>query len=228
MQTLFWIWVALLVAKTAGQCLVNATFRACPNATIHLAEWPNCANNPANRTCINIDVMQVSAWTYNSVGCPTGKHRIFLKFYAMDTIPADAVVQSATLKLFGVGYDPRYPQGSFTTYPGSVFNSFGPNTVLVTRTVTTWDPVRVTWLTQPTVGSESAVIPASNVQHFYNPKVNVTALVRQMVQFRNFQGFRLALETEVYYRQMVFYAAGTRDSTLWPLLEISYSVPCPK
>ena len=227
MLNAFWPFILLVVYETHGQATFQASFRACTNSTVQLARWPYCTNDPSNKTAIPIDVFQVSAWTYNSVGCPTGTHRAFVVFSSMETIPSYATIESATLKLFGIGPDGRYPEGPFTTYSNSVFNQFGSNAIKVTRLLTPWDPLNVTWNTQPASDIDAVTMPASNVSYYYNPVVDVTRLVRCMVSLRNFAGFRLALDTEVYYRRMVFFSSLAANPSVRPLLEVSYTVSRP-
>ncbi len=205
---------------------ITATFK--PNATVG-KDAPimkfdnNCIGygdslTPANRNYGAESTLWMKDWTWNAVGCSGGTLRSLLCFTQLDTIPDNAVILSATLRLYGTNADRN------TSYPGAP-SSFHSNTVIVQQVTSPWNENTVTWNTQPTTTTTNQfTIPQSNTEYNWNCTISnsdLVAMVQNMVSGNNY-GFMLKLETEVHYRNMVFSSSDCSDSTLWPELEITY------
>ena len=212
------------VCLSYGQ--ITATFK--PNATVG-KDAPimkfdnNCIGygdslTPANRNYGAESTLWMKDWTWNAVGCSGGTLRSLLCFTQLDTIPDNAVILSATLRLYGTNADRN------TSYPGAP-SSFHSNTVIVQQVTSPWNENTVTWNTQPTTTTTNQfTIPQSNAEYNWNCTISnsdLVAMVQNMVSGNNY-GFMLKLETEVHYRNMVFSSSDCSDSTLWPELEITY------
>ncbi len=216
--------ICFSVCLSYGQ--ITATFK--PNATVG-KDAPimkfdnNCIGygdslTPANRNYGAESTLWMKDWTWNAVGCSGGTLRSLLCFTQLDTIPDNAVILSATLRLYGTNADRN------TSYPGAP-SSFHSNTVIVQQVTSPWNENTVTWNTQPTTTTTNQfTIPQSNAEYNWNCTISnsdLVAMVQNMVSGNNY-GFMLKLETEVHYRNMVFSSSDCSDSTLWPELEITY------
>ena len=205
---------------------ITATFK--PNATVGkdapIMKFDNdCIATITTETPANINygaesTLYMKDWTWSSIGCNGGTLRSLLCFTQLDTIPDNAVILSATLRLYGTNADRN------TSYPGAP-SGFHSNTVIVQQVTSPWNESTVTWNTQPTTTTTNQfTIPQSNAEYNWNCTISnsdLVAMVQNMVSGNNY-GFMLKLETEVHYRNMVFSSSDCSDSTLWPELEITY------
>ena len=178
-----------------------------------------------------------SAWTFNALGCPFGNIRSLLKFSELSTIPPNAEIISAELKLFGMPNLPGLVGNS--SFPGAP-SSYKSNKSFIQRVTSDWHEQTVTWSTQPTTTTAGQItVPQSTSQwnwNFVDNSANLVAMVQDMVSNpeTNF-GFMLKLETEAtYYRSFFFASSDNADPTLWPQLTVTYrgtpiiidTIPC--
>jgi len=166
----------------------------------------------------------MSAWTYNSIGCSQGVRRSLLQFNELSTIPQNAVIVSAELKLYGVSSSGTYGNSIF---PGSPYSDQGSNQSSILRVTSEWDEQIVTWNNQPTVSTGNKItIPQTTSRwnwNFTDSSDNLVAMIQDMVTNpeTNF-GFMFKLDTERYYRGVIFAAGNHSNSALWPELIVTY------
>ena len=174
------------------------------------------------------NLYQIIAWTYNNIGCSQGVGRGLLEFEELSTIPRNAVIVSAELKLFGVPNGPNMGTGN-SNHPGSAYNGYGSNQSHILRITSEWDKQTVTWNTQPTTTTKNKItIPQTTTQwnwDFTDSSDNLVAMVQDMVTNpeTNF-GFMIRLDTEQYYRNILFATSRFDNPALWPQLTVSYYV----
>lgn len=201
-----------------------------PNATVgkDTPIWKfddDCIGNGSTQT--NADrnfgteeTLWMKDWTWNAIGCSGGTIRSLLCFTELSTIPSNAVIVSATLRLYGVTSDRN------TSYPGAPA-SYYENTVVVQQVTSPWNENTVTWNTQPsTTTANQFIIPQSTSQYnwnYTNSSSELVAMVQNMVSGNNY-GFMLRLQTEQHYRNMVFASSDHPDASLHPELEVTYKV----
>lgn len=201
-----------------------------PNATVgkDAPIWKfddDCIGNGSTQT--NADrnfgteeTLWMKDWTWNAIGCSGGTIRSLLCFTELSTIPSNAVIVSATLRLYGVTSDRN------TSYPGAPA-SYYENTVVVQQVTSPWNENTVTWNTQPsTTTANQFIIPQSTSQYnwnYTNSSSELVAMVQNMVSGNNY-GFMLRLQTEQHYRNMVFASSDHPDASLHPELEVTYRV----
>ena len=165
-------------------------------------------------------------WTYNAIGCSRGTTRGLLKFNELSTIPQGAVIVSAELKLFGLPNSGDVPAGN-SRYPGSPYDNQGSNQSHILRVTSDWDDQTVTWNTQPTTSTENKIsIPQTTSQwnwNFTDNSDNLVAMIQDMVSNpeKNF-GFMLKLDTESYYRSVIFASSNHDNAALHPELTVTY------
>ncbi len=205
---------------------ITATFK--PNATVgkDACLWKfdeDCIPHTQTQTNSELNfgseaTLWMKDWTWAAIGCLNGTIRSLLCFTQLNSIPDNAVILSATLRLYGTNADRN------TSYPGAP-SDFHSNTVIVQQVTSPWNENTVTWNTQPTTTTTNQfTIPQSNAEYNWNCTISnsdLVAMVQNMVSGNNY-GFMLKLETEVHYRNMVFSSSDCSDSTLWPELEITY------
>jgi hypothetical protein len=203
------------VIWTTGKCILNGNTLPC--ADINYGNWPELLQD---------------AWTWGALGCPNEGHiRSLIKFEQLSTIPTNAQIVSAELKLFGV------PSSSSTqgnsSYPGAPFGT--SNQSLIQKVTSIWNEQTVTWNTQPTTTTANQItIPASTSQwnwNFSDNSSDLVAMVQDMVTnpATNF-GFMLKLQTEIHYRSLIFASSDHSNPALWPELTVTYitsQLPCP-
>ena len=205
-----------------------------PNATVgkDTPIWKfddDCIGNGSTQT--NADrnfgteeTLWMKDWTWNAIGCSGGTIRSLLCFTELSNIPSNAVIVSATLRLYGVTSDRN------TSYPGAPA-SYYENTVVVQQITSPWNENTVTWNTQPsTTTANQFIIPQSTSQYnwnYTNSSSELVAMVQSMVSGNNY-GFMLRLQTEQHYRNMVFASSDHPDASLHPELEVTYRVCNPR
>jgi hypothetical protein len=138
--------------------------------------------------------------------------RCLLKFVELSSIPQDAVIIGAELKIYG---------------PHSGFGSSGDNNSVVQKITSTWNEQNVIWNTQPSTTTINQIyIPKSTSQFDWNltdSSANLVAMIQNMVSnpANNF-GFMIKLVTEETYRLLDFASSDNEDSALWPELTVTY------
>ncbi|MED9961844.1 MAG: DNRLRE domain-containing protein [Bacteroidales bacterium] len=174
--------------------------------------------SPADMNFANDTVLWMKDWTYIAIGCSGGTVRSLLCFTGLDSIPQNATILSATLRLYGTNADRN------TSYPGAP-SGFYANTVVVQQVIYPWDENTVTWNTQPTTTTVNQfTLPQSTSEYNWNCSVsnsNLVAMVQSMVSGNNY-GFLFKLQNEAHYRNLAFSSSDCSDSTLWPELEVTY------
>lgn len=201
-----------------------------PNATVgkDTPIWKfddDCIGNGSTQT--NADrnfgteeTLWMKDWTWNAIGCSGGTIRSLLCFTELSNIPSNAVIVSATLRLYGVTSDRN------TSYSGAPA-SYYENTVVVQQITSPWNENTVTWNTQPsTTTANQFIIPQSTSEYnwnYSNSSPELVAMVQNMVSGNNY-GFMLRLQTEQHYRNMVFASSDHPDASLHPELEVTYRV----
>ena len=174
----------------------------------------------ADRNFGTEETLWMKDWTWNAVGCSGGTIRSLLCFTELSNIPSNAVIVSATLRLYGVTSDRN------TSYSGAP-SSYYENTVVVQQITSPWNENTVTWNTQPsTTTANQFIIPQSTSQYnwnYSNSSPELVAMVQNMVSGNNY-GFMLRLQTEQHYRNMVFASSDHPDASLHPELEVTYRV----
>lgn len=178
----------------------------------------------ADRNFGTEETLWMKDWTWNAVGCSGGTIRSLLCFTELSNIPSNAVIVSATLRLYGVTSDRN------TSYSGAPA-SYYENTVVVQQVTSPWNENTVTWNTQPsTTTANQFIIPQSTSQYnwnYSNSSSELVAMVQSMVSGNNY-GFMLRLQTEQHYRNMVFASSDHPDASLHPELEVTYRVCNPR
>lgn len=153
------------------------------------------------------------AWTINSV--PVIWRSVFK--FDLSCIPANAIVQNASLSLF---YAVQNSYGN--QQHQSLTNS---DESVVQRITSSWSENTVTWNNQPATTSNDELIllqSTSGTQDYLN--MNVTAMVQQMISSVN-NGFLMKLTNEAYYANLIFASGDNPDSARHPQLVVTYSVP---
>lgn len=159
------------------------------------------------------DDLHAIAWTSSSVVFTTrGLLRIDLS-----SIPANAVIQSATLSLY-----------SNTTSSNQQLHSSlsGSNAGFLRRITQPWNANAVSWGNQPSVSTQNQVIiPQSTSSTQDYPNIDVSNLIQDIVSSGNNYGFILRLQTESHYRSLIFASNHHSDTTKRPRLSITYTLP---
>jgi len=137
--------------------------------------------------------------------------------FDLSSVPTDATVTSSSLSLY---HNPSASSGN----PGHSQLS-GSNEAVLQRIIAAWDESTVTWDNQPATTTQNEVMLSASLNDTLDYlDIDVTALVQEMVSTpsENF-GFMLRLQSEAYYRSLLFASSDHPDPSLWPKLDICYS-----
>lgn len=151
------------------------------------------------------------AWTNG--GTPTSCRGLIE--FDLTSIPSTATITSAYLSLYSYN----------SPYNGSHSTLNGPNDCVLQRITSSWNENTVTWDTQPTTTTLNQVTLATSTSSIQNyPNIDVTNMVKDMHAnpSSNF-GFLLKLNTESYYRRMIFGSSDNTDPNLRPKLVVNYT-----
>jgi hypothetical protein len=165
--------------------------------------------------------LSLKAWTWQ--GCP-GWQRLLICFADLKNpavIPANATITSATLTL----YSPSSSPGNYgnSVYPGTPYGD--SNNAWVYQLADTFNEHTITWRNQVGIlHNDSVRVPVSTQRFNDSARMNVTAMAQNMHANIN-TGFEVRLDTEVLYRSWVFCNSRHADSTRYPKLVVTYTVP---
>jgi hypothetical protein len=154
--------------------------------------------------------LYVNSWTVDLQPIIQRSH---LKFN-LDTLPLDAEIKSAILKLYN-------PSDEDIDHTHSCFGCTNP--FYIRKVLTEWESSSITWSTQPGYSSKDQTIAPASVSENQDYSINVTEIVRAMAANRNSNyGFVLMLTEEKPYRRLCFCSVSHSNPELRPKLEISY------
>ena len=139
-----------------------------------------------------------------------GTLRSFLKF-DLSSIPQGSFVNWARLTLFG-----------------DVFGDVVPNSFVLRRITSAWEPATVTWNTQPSTSKRGQVhLPSSTESAETYKNINVTNMVQAMVDSPATSfGFEIKLDTEFRTsRAIIFGSPGDGSKPHCPKIVIEYTAP---
>ncbi|MCL2246093.1 MAG: DNRLRE domain-containing protein [Lentimicrobiaceae bacterium] len=190
------------------------TYGCTPDGEAHPREYNNYGDHPYFRAW---------TWTLSNLFCYDRSFRSLLQFNELVTIPTEAEIISAELKLFGVPSIVDDPGNS--SYPGSTHGT--TNESIIQRVTSPWDEFTVTWNTQPsTTTANQILIPNTTAQwnwNFTDNSTNLVDMVQDMVANPNNNfGFMIKLQNETRYRSVIFASSDHANPALWPELTVTY------
>lgn len=142
--------------------------------------------------------------------------RSFIDFN-FDTIPANAVIDSAKLSLYAYG-NAGHGMGHDTLS--------GTNESYLQRVISDWKEDSITWNNQPrTTDLDQVLLSKSDSAMQDYTDIDVTNLVVDMLKNKdNSFGFMLRLKFEDGYRRLFFASSDVKEKDKRPKLEIYYTV----
>jgi len=156
---------------------------------------------------------EISAMAWTNSGSESNSRGLIE--FDLNIIPANSVITNAKLSLY---FNSSSSNSSHSKTSGS-------NASLLQRITQTWDEKTVTWENQPTTTVLNQVVLSQSTTSNQNyTDIDVTDLVIDMKNNPDQSfGFLLKLETESYYRSLIFASSDNTDPTLHPKLEITYT-----
>lgn len=153
-----------------------------------------------------------NTWTCNGILCIW---RSLIEF-DLSQIPSNATIENATLSLCA-------KINSTNGYPG--YPTYGNNNAAwLRRVLEPWEENTVTWNNQPAVSNVNQVTVPQSTSTQQDYELDVTELVKDMIQFNNY-GFMLLEKNETTpYNSLIFSSSDDADPTMRPKLTITYSV----
>ena len=135
-----------------------------------------------------------------------------LIYFNITSIPSDATIITATLKLYSI--------------PSSTNGHYGANTAVIQRVATSWDENSVNWSNIPAASTTNQVFTTATVSSNENAIINVKPLIENMIlNSTNNQGFLFRLTDETGNKSAVYGSPTYADTTKRPELVITYSLP---
>jgi hypothetical protein len=179
----------------------------------YISDWPT--GNYANLNFGTYPDYDGIAWTEGGVAYAG---RGLLQF-DLTGIPSNATIVSAQLSLYN---NPASQQSG-----GQHQSLTGSNDGMLERITSTWDEDSVTWNTQPITTNLNLVFLPQSIspnQDYLN--INVLPLVLDMINNPSTSfGFMIRLNTEQFYRSLVFASSDHADPAKHPKLQICYTTP---
>ena len=210
-QLLFILCVLLYSLSISAQ----TTIRLRPDAATGKDAMLHGLESNRNNNYGSVQDLIMSAWTYATI---PGFTRSIIEF-DLSSIPSNSYIINAALSLYY-----NYSSGN----PGHT-DRYGSNDWLIQRVTSSWNENTVTYNTHPAYTLQNQILmpgcigcwPIENTDDY--PDIDVTALVQNMVDDpANSFGFLLRLQTEVYYRSMLFATSDHADTSIHPKLVITY------
>lgn len=161
----------------------------------------------------NIGDLCAVSWTNNG---NSSKIRGLIQF-DLSSIPTGSTINDARLSLY---YNPNTDEGTHFKY-------FGNNSALLQRITQNWNESTVTWNNQPTTTTQNqVVIPSSTSSTQDYPNINVTNLIRDMVNNPSTSfGMMLKLQYESHFRKLIFASGDYSVASKRPKLTVTYTPP---
>lgn len=203
----------LLIFAISNVSLSQVTVVMQPNAAMgHDAMIFNCI--PCNYPDMNFGThpdFGAMAWT-NSYNQSDARSLVWFNLWGL---PEDITIQSAKLSLY---FNPT----SWNISGHS--NLSGTNETVIRRIIEPWSEMKVTWNNQPATSNMNEVWLAHSQYPNQNyDNIDVTAMVIDMINDpQNSYGFFLRLESESYWRGLIFASSDHPNAQLHPKLEINY------
>lgn len=172
------------------------------------------------------DIMR---WTWQ--GDP-GRARTVIRFTGLNSLPAGAVIMSATLIMRTPTPTLSWGNSYFSGSPYPLTN-YGWVKRVQPGAANNWNESTVTWNNQPATDPVSAnwvPLPLTTSRWGYTVSANVTGMVQQIVSGLATDptannGFMLSLQDEsTYYRAQLFASSDHPDAASWPELRIVYDL----
>jgi hypothetical protein len=158
----------------------------------------------------NVSLIYAMAWTFS--GDP-GTVRSFLDFDIPAPPPGVPLVR-ATLTLFA----------ETTISPGGHSRLSGSNELIVRQITSPWDEATVSWNHQPSADPLTQIVlpPSTSPSQTYN--IDVTQFMnRELGAPGQFHGFMFQLQTEQFYRAVIFGSSDNANPALRPRLVLEYA-----
>lgn len=212
--------LALLVSSAAYSQVTQTELTiqpdACRGKDTHIG-YINGIPSMADANFATLEEMTAVAWTWYSGGGSDGAIRTLIDFSDLQLIPQGTVVTYAYLSLYGKPSSLSAPQGNQ-----------GDNSCYVERVTSAWDEGTVTWNTSPTSTTANQVsLPGSNGVTFNYDVVdlNITTLIQDIINQppSSRYGLLIRLQTESYYRSLIFASSDYSVAAKRPKLRLGLS-----
>ena len=206
-QLLLFCWILINSIATAQTTLILQ-----PNGQLGKDAQVNDLSSNVDVNFGSSPVFASYVWTNGT----TFTNKALLQF-DLSTIPANAVIVSASLDLYADN-----PTTTFVGNPSTPMNGTN-NASYVNRITQPWTESTVTWNNQPTVTTTNQVLlptSTSATQNYLG--VDVKQLVEDMLAYGN-NGFMIEPVSNSPSNSMVFRSSDYSDSTFRPRLTIVYT-----
>ena len=205
--------IAILNAQTTQCKTIAGTIGSGNFEQLILSSYSPSSGNPNWHEALSF------AWTCNAIGHPTCNYRTLMK-YDLSSIPQNAVISSAKLKLFAE------TSGQDNGNAGSPMYG-AANTSLLQKVTSAWNNPNTGWNNQPNIDAITQKTLSQSVSNTQNYEIDVADFVQSWVaEPASNYGMLLRLQAENYYNSMIFFGGTTSVPEGYrPTLEICYTVP---
>lgn len=165
----------------------------------------------------------MAEWTIYALYCTDMSIKSLIRFDQMCTLPSNAIIDFAELRLFGVSSSGAITVGN-SWYSGTPYSD---NCGWVKRITGPWTNTGVTWVTAPTnTPVHETTIPVTTTQWNNDFAINVTTLTQDIWASGVNYGYWLELKKTDFYRSTLWSSSFDPNPAVWPELYIEYHLPC--
>lgn len=156
-----------------------------------------------------VPLLYAMAWTFSGV---PGTVRGFLDF-ELPAAPPGTTLRKAMLVL----------SAETTVSPYGHSTLSGTNELLVRQITSPWEEDALTWNQQPSTDEASQLVLPESTSPSQTYEIDVTSFVRrELAAPAQYHGFALQLQTEQYYRAVLFGSSDNANAAIRPKLVLEY------
>lgn len=176
--------------------------------TIYISDDAVISNYTTSKNNNYGNVDYISPWAWTSSGLPWVQ-RTFIKI-PVDSIPSNAIINSAKLHLKGNGHNP----------------STQPNSIFVYYVTQNWLESTLTWNNQPSVNTSYFASLPTTTSSNQNDSIDLQGYINIALNYPDsIFGISTRLQNEIHYTKRYYGSSENSNSLLRPFIVVNYDLP---